>query len=557
METPYVMAPEKGKMDAGLLAGEISRSDGVFTAQAIPSVADAEMAGGPRGSGEVPPIATVVERSNCRDPIFALLFLLNVASVAYVAVHLGVPVMEDGIDEIKHHNHTHSPTPAPEEGGVDGFELEGLSPSEAKKLLYIGIGVAVAAGAFSYGMMNVMLRQAEKMIECMLYFFYIKMALAGGLLMIVSPFLGIFAFGCLALSCCAFRNIKSRIAFAGANLRVSCLAVREHISLLNVVLLKKVVALAWVGTWFLAFLGTFESLTTISRETQIDPVTGDFETVAVYKAEPGLYPAMIALLFGLVWGKMLLAYIVHCTTSGVVATWWFAPEVAARGGSVVGASLGRAMTSSFGSLSLAAMIVAFLETLVAIARGLRDAGRGNRGDGLGRIVLMLIGCLMECVLRCLENLVKYFNKFAIAYCGIYGVSFCEAGTAVRRLFHQHFWDSIANENLVDMALGLSCFAVGLVGAGLAALGTLAVGGAAAHAWAFMAIIGFVLGFFMMHMQCSVILSGVVTVYICFAEDGEPLRLNHPEEHARLTSAWQSKDPNTLVWIGGAGFGGGF
>ena len=213
------------------------------------------------------------------------------------------------------------------------------------------------------------------------------------------------------------------------------------------------------------------------------------------------------------------------------------------------------------------------------------------------------------------------HRYAIAYCGIYGDSFCEAGGKVRTLFAQSFWDSVANENLIDWAFSLCCLANALICAAAGAIAGHFISSSDNNMLILLGALGFIMGYFFMFMQCSILTSGVVTVYICFAENKMALMKNHPEEYAmlarllarvlarlrsltnphdcqrfvssealtpicckasggwtpmlttssftstaplnrytRLTQAWDSKYPNgSLIWFGGAAFsaGGGF
>jgi len=304
---------------------------------------------------------------------------------------------------------------------------------------------------------------------------------------------------------------------------------------------KKVFASVWVLVWVVAYLGVYDKMAT----TTTDPVTHE----TTVQLGDNFAAVSVAMLVSLIWGKMVLAYAMHCTTAGTVASWWFQPHER----SVVGPSLKRTFTTSFGSVSLAALIIAVLETLAAIFKSIKDSDSENAA-------VRILACCAECLLRCIEGFIKYFNKYAIAYCGIYGDSFCEAGGKVRTLFAQSFWDSVANENLIDWAFSLCCLANALICAAAGAIAGHFISSSDNNMLILLGALGFIMGYFFMFMQCSILTSGVVTVYICFAENKMALMKNHPEEYTRLTQAWDSKYPNgSLIWFGGAAFsaGGGF
>ena len=57
---------------------------------------------------------------------------------------------------------------------------------------------------------------------------------------------------------------------------------------------------------------------------------------------------------------------------------------------------------------------------------------------------------MQCILRCLEDIIKYFNRWASCYIGIYGDSFCVAGKRVYELFQNRGLSMILTDDLIEM-----------------------------------------------------------------------------------------------------------
>merc|ERR1712025_308642 len=76
---------------------------------------------------------------------------------------------------------------------------------------------------------------------------------------------------------------------------------------------------------------------------------------------------------------------------------------------------------SFGSVCLGSLIVAFLQAVRAI-------------------------------LRCIERLIRYFNKYAFAQCAIYGTSFVTSAKATWNLFMTRGLTAIINDDLTGIAL---------------------------------------------------------------------------------------------------------
>ena len=65
----------------------------------------------------------------------------------------------------------------------------------------------------------------------------------------------------------------------------------------------------------------------------------------------------------------------------------------------------RALTTSFGSICLGSFIVAAIQTVRAILHSLAR----QRGDN---VAVQIIACLVDCILGCIEGLVRMFNKYA-------------------------------------------------------------------------------------------------------------------------------------------------
>ena len=108
------------------------------------------------------------------------------------------------------------------------------------------------------------------------------------------------------------------------------------------------------------------------------------------------------------WGFQVNKNISHTTTCGVAATWYFSTVIEHK---PTPAAFKRTMTTSFGSVCLGSLIVAFLQAVRAMLRGSKRS----------RSCLTLIAL---CLLGCIERLIRYFNKYAFAQCAIYGSSVC-------------------------------------------------------------------------------------------------------------------------------------
>lgn len=225
------------------------------------------------------------------------------------------------------------------------------------------------------------------------------------------------------------------------------------------------------------------------------------------------------------WGFQVNKNVSHTTTCGVCATWYFSTVVDHK---PTPRAFKRTMTTSFGSVCLGSLIVAFLQAVRAMLRGSKNS----------RSCLTLLAL---CLLRCVENLIRYFNKYAFAQCAIYGSSFIQSAKATWNLFMTRGILAIINDDLTGMAL--TCGA--LIGAVVSAaagffIGYIFYNDANSTIYPTIPIILAVLGFFIGLVFCScvlmVIASCVICLFVCYSEDPAAMNQNRPQEYNRVIAA---------------------
>ena len=201
----------------------------------------------------------------------------------------------------------------------------------------------------------------------------------------------------------------------------------------------------------------------------------------------------------------------------------------------------RAFTTSFGSLSFGALIVAVLEACKQLARAAQRAAEKDDAP----LPVKLAACLCVCVLSCIEGIVKYFNSYAVIFCALTGKGFYESGKDVMRLFEDRGWTAIINDDLVGPALKIASLApavlAALAGAGLTYL---SVGPNQSVVVLIAAILSFIVGMCMATIMTGVITSAVRTVFVCFALNPAALAESHPAHFNELVEAWNKFHPET-------------
>lgn len=124
---------------------------------------------------------------------------------------------------------------------------------------------------------------------------------------------------------------------------------------------------------------------------------------------------------------------IHVTVSGVIGTWWFAPQEAQSAFSpAIVDSFSRATSYSFGSICFGSLLVAMIQTLEQIVHTVRQQNQRNS----------IILCIVECILHFLQRIGQYFNKWSFVYVGLYGYDYLTAGRKALELFQSRGWSTI-------------------------------------------------------------------------------------------------------------------
>ena len=176
-------------------------------------------------------------------------------------------------------------------------------------------------------------------------------------------------------------------------------------------------------------------------------------------AQGGIQAKQLFLIFSLYWVWQFLSSVVHVTVAGAFASWYY---FGSRATSVVLGSMRRALTSSVGSVSLGSLIVAILQFLRFLVNTSSESAECK--------------CLGDMVLSCIEQVVRFFNKYAFCYVAIYGQSFYEGGRSVFDLFERQGLATLLNDDILTIILTMSMFIGGALGALVTGLAALAVFG---------------------------------------------------------------------------------
>lgn len=437
------------------------------------------------------------KKTGCKDPLFAILFYVNVAAIIAVCSIYG----------------------------KDALNSPNNSTFDYEQLAYGALVFGAASLVFSMGGLLFLMQYPAFMIKCGLIFVVI-MSLVSAIYIFISPggslkyFWGALAILCFLGTCCYARYAWSRIPFAAINMVTAATAIKANLGVAFFAIFFGILQIVWTVLWTVAYMGVFD----ITYNCQGNQCTVN-------------YGYLFLLFLSFFFGQQVLQYSVHVIVAGTVGTWWVAPDESGFCSRGVCTSFIRAVTTSFGSICMGSLLVAVIRALKALAQSARSNDDGG-----------FLVCIAECILGCLANCLEYFNKWAYIYVGIYGDSYVESAKAVMQLFADRGWDAVVADDLVGNAITLTALVSGFV------IGAVGVGYAAANDQ-FNELTGnnlyvaFTVGLFAGVSICSILLgtiaSGVNTVIVMFAEAPAEFEQNHPELSQEMRSKWLEFYPGLL------------
>jgi len=437
------------------------------------------------GGGEVQP-------TKCRDPIFALLLIINVAAIAGVAGTYGATAFNEETNNSG--------------GNYNGF-------------IVVAFILGAIAMVFTGFCLPLMMCIPMVLIKASL----IGMLLLSGVMMAISfatgnTIGGIFGLVFFLIFMCYTKAVWSRIPFASINLLTACTAVKKNCGVVFVAYFYVIVAFGWSVLWAIASFGVYDQVI----------VTGDGQENTIN------YGYYFLLFLSFFFTHQVIQNSTHVTVSGTVGSWWFSPEHSGCCSGGVMGSVIRTLTTSFGSVCFGSLLVAILQATKAVA----EAARGEEGGSF-------LYCIAECILQCLADLLEYFNKWAFVYVGLYGYSYIEAGKNVFALFKNRGWEAIIADDLISNVFFFLSLSVGGICAGLgyafdeSSLGNLFDNApdTGMSVSASNAVLGFIIGLVLSSILLSTVGSAVNAVIVCFAEGPAEFEANHPELSRKMRETW--------------------
>ena len=452
-----------------------------------------------------------------RDIPFAILFYLTTAGLVAAAALLPMPAMEG--EDVRMQD-----TGGGKEGTADA--MTGLAVPMAAAAVGTVFGTSICAGAW----LLIMRACARNLVVAALV---IPVVLSGALTLWCAGRLAVGGFdspdgpgGVLLLggagllftlvNLCWLRGMWHKVPATSLALSLS-----SHVVFrlpLTMVVAAKVVVLqvAWASLTLLAAVKLLGALVATGAGAEGggggwgEGEGGEGEGVG------GLCTAAaLGLLVALYWGLMVLANVGYVTTCGSVASWYFERASAERGcccyRPVVVESLGRALTSSFGSICAGSLLVAIVQAIGTLLKYIELKAQED-----GNLVFVLVACCFRCIFAVIEDLVSMFNEWAYVFVAMYGTGFATAGRAVWRLVHEQGLAAILSGLVADTVVSYGV-ALATVGGAAAATAVAAPTGLPPMARAGALSASALLALLLSATCLSPVRAAMRTVLVCFAE----------------------------------------
>ncbi|KAI0446851.1 duf580 domain-containing protein [Xylaria telfairii] len=243
---------------------------------------------------------------------------------------------------------------------------------------------------------------------------------------------------------------------------------------------------------------------------------------------------LVFITFASYWISEVLKNVTHTTVSGVFGSWYFfkpleQPTAVTRG------ALKRALTYSFGSISLGSLLVAiinFLRQLCSVARQ-NEMAEGN-------IVASVLFLVLGCLIGLLDWAVQFLNRYAFSYIALYGKAYIAAAKDTWTMIKQRGIDALINECLLGPVFSMGATFVGFACALLAHLYLEFTAPAYNTNGTYTPVVdafAFLIGLQICNVFTTPLASGVDTIFVAAAWDPAKMMENHPDLYDAMVSVY--------------------
>ncbi|KAF2073884.1 hypothetical protein CYY_004808 [Polysphondylium violaceum] len=222
---------------------------------------------------------------------------------------------------------------------------------------------------------------------------------------------------------------------------------------------------------------------------------------------------MYFMIFGFCWVTAFISAVFQHTVAGTVSHWYFSRNPSGEtdvGSSNAFGSLGKALTTSLGSLAFGSLIIGFIEFMQFILQVCKNTNSSNK------LVVLVVSCI-QCIVGCIEAIVRWINKFGYIYVAMHGTSFCTSTRTCFDLISRNMFSAIVMDFIGSFVLLLgkilgsaasALFTTGLLYGLGRSLNPITIGLSALFAFCIFNLFTHIIGI------------GTDTIFVCYLEDLE-------------------------------------
>jgi len=314
--------------------------------------------------------------------------------------------------------------------------------------------------------------------------------------------IGYVMFGLAAVLLLLVILLRKKIALTCAMFTETCRGVQHNLALFPLSFVVIAAFLGFAAYWVASFIYLYSIPGHSINPDEHGPP----------KFNESIRNLMFFMLFGFFWTSAFLSAVFQHTVAGAISTWYFSRDVMSPRpvGIPAVTSLFRALTTSFGSLAFGALLIAIVETLNTL---LQYAKKTNPTNRFARFIM---SCL-QCVLGCIEGIVRYVNKFAYIRVAMRGHGFCQSAKECYDLISRNFFNTV----IIDVISGFVLFMGKIF---FTAISTIILIGAiddlGRHLSAVTVGLTMAISFVVLHIISHIMGVGINTVFVCYLDDLE-------------------------------------
>ncbi|KAH0563516.1 hypothetical protein GP486_001922 [Trichoglossum hirsutum] len=245
---------------------------------------------------------------------------------------------------------------------------------------------------------------------------------------------------------------------------------------------------------------------------------------------------VLFVTFAAFWISEWLKNTIHTTIAGIYGSWYFCSR--RPGGFPTGATIGalrRALTYSFGSVSLGSLIVSSIQLLRHVV-GLVQQRASADGNIIGSCFLCITGFLISFI----EWFVEFINHYAFSHIALYGRPYFASAKETWTMIKDRGMDALVNDCLIDPVLTMGSIAMGYLCAFLAFLYlkiTKPEYNSDGSFTPFVMAFSFLIGLQVCNVFMVPIKSGTATIFVAAAWDPQILVEGFPDLYQKMVAVY--------------------